>query len=171
MLDQIICSGQSGCERAALDAAIRYNFTHGGFCLRNRLAEDGHIDCKYRLLCNEQDYLMVEEANAEFSDASVIFYLASLRPEQETTLLHCIEVDHPYKLIDMELLTPAQAAGALLGFLQAHDISVLNVSGPAASGAPGSYEFSYDLFSQLLQNFRPLPVRGRSDFTRLWHQP
>ena len=170
MLNQIICSGQSGSERAALDAAIQYDFIHGGFCMPNRLAEDGHIDQHYQLLCNEQSCLTTTEANAEFSDASVIFYLASLQPTQEMTLLHCIEMQHPYKLLDMEVLTPSQAAGCLLGFVQAHDIGVLNVSGPPASTTPGSYEYSFEVISQLLRSYLPLSDSGHTSYTRLWNQ-
>ena len=39
----IISGGQTGADRAALDFAIANGFSHGGWCPRGRLAEDGPI--------------------------------------------------------------------------------------------------------------------------------
>ncbi|MCV6587415.1 MAG: putative molybdenum carrier protein [Marinobacterium sp.] len=170
MLKQIISSGQAGGERAALDAALACDFSHGGFCMKGRLAEDGHIDASYRLLCNNQPELNTIEANVQFSDASVIFYQASLLSDQEFTLLHCIEEQSPYKLLDMDTTTADQAAGALAGFIQAHRVSILNVSAPAPSSTPHSYDFCHQVINQLLHACLPLPPgqpAGQTAFTRL----
>lgn len=170
MLKQIICSGQAGSERAALDAAIVCNFDHGGFCMRGRLAEDGHIPQHYQLISNEQDNISCTQANVEFSDATAIFYCASLLSEQEHSLLHCLNQQRPYKLLDLETLTPAQAAGCLEGFVQAHNIERLNITGPATSTTPTAYDFTYQVVRQLLYSCLPLPTAGQTAFTRQWNQ-
>lgn len=171
MLKQIICSGQAGSERAALDAAIANHFDHGGFCMRGRLAADGHIDQQYKLISNEQEGLTSIEANVEFSDASVIFYLGSLKQDQEMALLHCIERGHFYKLIDMEITSTDQAAGALTGFVQAHNTGILSVSGPTTAQCPNAYEFSHEVINQLLLKMLPIKPSGSTCLTRSWYQP
>jgi len=40
---EIISGGQTGADRAALDAAIRYEVKHSGWCPKGRKAEDGGI--------------------------------------------------------------------------------------------------------------------------------
>ena len=46
-LTKIISGGQTGVDRAALDAAIAAGIPHGGWCPRGRLAEDGRIPERY----------------------------------------------------------------------------------------------------------------------------
>jgi hypothetical protein len=49
MLKKIISDGQTGADRAALDAAIDLGIPHGGWVPKGRLAEDGPISDKYHL--------------------------------------------------------------------------------------------------------------------------
>ncbi len=39
----IISGGQTGADRAALDFALTHGLAHGGWCPKDRLAEDGII--------------------------------------------------------------------------------------------------------------------------------
>ena len=43
----IVSGGQTGADRGALDFAIEYGFTHGGWAPHGREAEDGKIPLKY----------------------------------------------------------------------------------------------------------------------------
>ena len=49
MIVKIISGGQSGVDRAALDAAIRLGIPHGGWVPKGRLAEDGPLPETYSL--------------------------------------------------------------------------------------------------------------------------
>jgi hypothetical protein len=49
MLKKIISGGQTGADRAALDAAIRLGIPHGGWVPKGRLAEDGRLPDRYQL--------------------------------------------------------------------------------------------------------------------------
>ena len=49
MLRKIISGGQTGADRAALDAAINLDLPHGGWVPRGRRAEDGTISEQYQL--------------------------------------------------------------------------------------------------------------------------
>ena len=50
MLEKIISGGQTGVDRAALDAALKRGIPCGGWCPRGRLAEDGRIPDRYPLI-------------------------------------------------------------------------------------------------------------------------
>ena len=44
---KIISGGQTGVDRAGLDAAMDRNYPVGGYCPKGRLAEDGSIPERY----------------------------------------------------------------------------------------------------------------------------
>ena len=50
---KIISGGQTGVDRAALDVAIERNVPCGGWCPRDRQAEDGAIGDHYPLQCTD----------------------------------------------------------------------------------------------------------------------
>lgn len=71
---KIVSGGQTGADRAALDAAIDCNIAHGGWCPAKRLAEDGVIDKKYQLQETESsNYAVRTKANVLDSDVTIIF--------------------------------------------------------------------------------------------------
>ena len=49
MITKIISGGQTGAERAALDAAIKLSITHGGWAPVDRKVENGQLPGKYKL--------------------------------------------------------------------------------------------------------------------------
>src|SRR5262252_4303559 len=74
---KIISSGQTGAERAALDWAIAHGVEHGGWCTKERRAEDGRIDERYRVSETPSSQPRQRTAwNVRDSDATVIFSVA-----------------------------------------------------------------------------------------------
>ena len=49
MITKIISGGQTGADRAALDVAIEWGITHGGWLPKGRLTEAGRLPAKYQL--------------------------------------------------------------------------------------------------------------------------
>jgi hypothetical protein len=50
MLHKVISGGQTGVDRAGLDAALEAALPVGGWCPKGRLAEDGTVPDKYPLV-------------------------------------------------------------------------------------------------------------------------
>lgn len=139
-LSKIISGGQTGADRAALDAGIEADCPIGGSCPAGRLAEDGSISNVYKLTEIEGRYRQRNKRNVADSDGTAIFYSSYLTGGTEATVLFCIRQKKPYKLIDIELTGPDRPAEILNRFIGHFGISILNVAGPRASGCPGIYD-------------------------------
>ncbi|NVK39898.1 MAG: hypothetical protein HWE39_01530 [Oceanospirillaceae bacterium] len=154
MLKKIISGGQTGADRAALDAALEAGFPAGGCCPAGRQAEDGPIDARYPLREIGGGYRARTRRNVEDADGTAIFYSSRLSGGTELTLLFCIQVGKPYKLIDIDLVTPEQAARLLTVFVSDAGIATLNVAGPRHSGCPSLYAFVTESLGRLIASVR-----------------
>ena len=70
---EIVSGGQTGVDRAALDAALALGMRCGGWCPAGRWAEDGPIDPRYPLRETPSgDPAQRTEWNVRDSDATLI---------------------------------------------------------------------------------------------------
>jgi len=77
IITKIVSGGQTGADRAALDFAIEHGVSHGGWCPKSRLAEDGPIHPRYKLQeTPTRSYPQRTEWNVRDSDGTVIFTIA-----------------------------------------------------------------------------------------------
>jgi hypothetical protein len=147
----IISGGQSGVDRAALDAALALGVGCGGWCPQGRRAEDGVIADRYPLKeLPGADYLQRTERNVIDSDATLIIHFATLSGGTARTLEFCRLHARPHLLIDGERLAPTAAGEQVLAFIRAHDVERLNVAGPRASGDARAYPYARQLVGELL---------------------
>ncbi|MFP7754035.1 putative molybdenum carrier protein [Thermodesulfobacteriota bacterium B35] len=138
---KIVSGGQTGADRAALDAAIRLGIPHGGWLPRGRKTEDGPLPGRYRL--REMDsgrYRDRTEKNILDSDGTLIVSLGPLTGGSALTEALAIRHDRPCLHINLELVDREQAATTIGRWLREHAIRTLNVAGPRASGEPRIYE-------------------------------
>ena len=78
-LSQVVSGGQTGVDRAGLDAAIFHNIPHGGWCPEGRRAEDGRIPDDYCLKETEsRNYTVRTKQNVIDSDGTLILFEDSL---------------------------------------------------------------------------------------------
>lgn len=151
MLNKIISGGQTGADRAALDAALETGFPCGGYCPKDRMAEDGPIDVRYPLIEIKGGYSQRTRKNVVESDGTVIFYEGRPSGGTEQTLLFCIRTGKPYKLIDIEAMLTDHASQMILQFITQHRLSVINIAGPRASNCPVMYDFVKKTIGRIVQ--------------------
>ena len=147
----IVSGGQTGVDRAALDAALDHGVPCGGWCPEGRLAEDGAIPERYPL--QELPFGGYRERtlqNVLDSDGTLIVHAGPMRGGTRLTADFCAREAQPFLCVDAAGGAPEEWAGEVLAFLRAHDIRRLNVAGPRGSGAPKLYAFAYRLVECLL---------------------
>jgi len=154
-LDRLVSGGQSGVDRAALDAALAAGIAIGGWCARGRLAEDGVIAARYPLReAPSADPAQRTEWNVRDSDGTLILHRGPLAGGTALTADFARHYGRPLRLLDLEAM-PALAP--IEAWLRGQGIRVLNVAGPRESEAPGIGATALDLLQRLL---RRLPADG-----------
>ena len=141
MLKKIISGGQTGADQAALDAAIKYSFSHGGWITKGRKTEDGRLPDNYKLREMSTDsYPKRTKQNVIDSDGTVIISHGKLtggsKLTQELAEKHFRSCLH----IDLNKAPAFIAASKINSWIIEHNIEILNVAGSRASKDPKIYE-------------------------------
>lgn len=149
---KIVSGGQTGVDRAALDAALESGVEAGGWCPEGRMAEDGAIPDEYPLkVLAGAGYRERTRKNITDSDGTLIIYFGYLSGGTEQTLMFCIQEEKPYLLVDAGELPADRVAAKVKAFVHEFGIAVLNVAGPRASKEAGAYAYAKQVITQLLQ--------------------
>ena len=164
MLKKIISGGQTGADRAALDAAIGLNLDHGGWVPKGRRAEDGSVPDRYHLQEMPTDsYPRRTEKNVQEADATLI--LTHGPATGGSRLTRELAVRHQRNQLHIDLLrTPAfKAIRMISDWIDENGIEVLNVAGSSASKDPAIYDKTLQILTGVywLDQSRRLPD-GRS---------
>jgi len=151
-LRRIVSGGQTGVDRAALEAALAAGLDCGGWCPRGRKAEDGAIGSRYPLQETPSDaYEQRTRWNVRDSDGTLV--LTDGEPVGGTALT--VEVarawGRPLLIVDFNA-RPAPAA--VHDWLRDNRIRVLNVAGPRESQSPGIQRRAYGYLQKLLDKAR-----------------
>ncbi len=138
---KIISGGQTGADRAALDAAMELGIPHGGWLPKGRKTEDGRLASHYRLLELETyRYRDRTLKNIEASDGTLIVSFGPLTGGSALTEALCIRSDRPCLHLNMEYMSIDQAVRTVEEWLDGNRIRTLNVAGPRASGDSRIYD-------------------------------
>lgn len=154
MLDQVTqlvirSGGQTGVDRAALDAAMDVGVSVRGWCPAGRLAEDGPVDAKYPLIETESaKYSIRTEWNVRDADATLIISPLPLEGGTLLTEQYAIKHRKPCFVVDSR---SSMALGRIRDWLAELGVADLNVAGPRESKQPGIYALSYQFVASLLQ--------------------
>ncbi len=153
-IQKIVSGGQTGVDRAALDAALAAGVPIGGWCPRGRRAEDGPIPERYPLTeTPRRDYAERTEWNVRDSDATLVLVsgkggnmgLGKAGGGTALTIQITEKLGRPCIAV-----TPETDPAALRSWLARHGAAVLNVAGPRESEAPGIYQRARTLLETLL---------------------
>lgn len=152
MLEKIISGGQTGVDRAALDAALDSGLACGGYCPKGRTAEDGAIHTKYPLQeLPSKSYPKRTLENILHADATLILYNRTLKGGTALTLRLCQQHGKPYLLVNSVEYDVLTTANNIFSFTQENKISTLNVAGPRKSQWADGYQFTYECLTELIK--------------------
>ena len=138
---KIISGGQTGADRAALDAAIERGIPHGGWLPKGRITEDGPLGRDYCLQeldsCRYRDRT---EKNVKESDGTLIVSYGPLTGGSALTEALAVRYNRPCLHLNMEYFSLDDAVAAVEQWLKRTVVKTLNVAGPRASSDERIYE-------------------------------
>jgi hypothetical protein len=145
---KIISGGQTGVDRAALDAALELVIPAGGWCPKGRLAEDGRIADRYPLQETDSPYYQVRtEKNVREADGTLILTRGKPKGGTALTIELAQKHDKPHLVIDFsKKCDPSQVQE----WSRKENIKILNVAGPRESENPGIYRQALEFLKSVL---------------------
>lgn len=152
----IISGGQSGVDRAALDAAIECGIPHGGFVPKGRMAEDGKLPRKYKVKeMPGRDYADRTRANVDSADATLVIFRGRLMGGTLLTWEYAKNRDRPVKMIDIKMMGPESAVERIVTWVREIQPSRLNIAGPRESTHPGIYQEALHILRAAFRALNP----------------
>jgi len=146
---RIISGGQTGVDRAALDAAITLGIEHGGWCPKDRRSEDGPIPDQYQLVeLDSPNYSDRTRQNVIDSDGTVVLYGGRLQGGTLLTARYAMQYEKPCLKIRLSTQAPGDM---LVSWIETHRIAVMNVAGPRASSDSKIYTKAFQFLMNALR--------------------
>jgi hypothetical protein len=147
-LVKIISGGQTGADRAGLDAAMEAGIPVGGYCPKGRLAEDGRVPDQYPLVeLTKGGYPARTEMNVVESDGTLILNVGKVTGGTKFTLDCAKKHGKPYLVLQLD---EEPKHDVVLRWIEMYDIKVMNVAGPREFKCPGLYELAKEFLRFLI---------------------
>eukprot|EP00755_Sulcionema_specki_P038332 Sspe_Gene.110671::Locus_91741_Transcript_1_1_Confidence_1.000_Length_689::g.110671::m.110671 len=154
LVQKVVSGGQTGVDRAALDAGLELGIPVGGWCPKGRRAEDGPIDERYPLKeTATSNYMERTEQNIIDSDGTLVLYWEQLMKKGGTALTIRLADKHAKPCLVLDVSESPDAA-ILQDWVAKHHISTLNVAGPREGPHSPVYAPSFDWLRMVLADPR-----------------
>lgn len=148
MIEKVISGGQTGVDRAALDAAIANGIACGGWCPSGRHADDGPIPDRYPLQeTADMDHTVRTENNVRDSDGTLVMYRGKLQGGTAYAVLMAERLERPAMALNLDERNDPAAVAA---WIADNRIRVLHIGGQRESGSPGIYAAARALVEAIL---------------------
>lgn len=151
----VVSGGQTGADRAGLDAAIAVGIPHAGFCPKGRLSEDGSIPEQYRLEeASSSSYTQRTALNVKHAAATMLCHFDGERLTGGSLLTQklCKKHNRPLLMVGLHpTLSPSNKRVAdVIAWLKKRQVTSLNIAGPRESKAPGIYDAVFEFLCRVL---------------------
>lgn len=167
-LEKVVSGGQTGVDRAGLDAALDAGVPIGGWCPHGRRSENGRIPEKYPLTqTTARSYAVRTEWNVRDSDGTLVIVLNEISSGTRLTLNQARNQQKPVMAVHLcpatgpNLFTDENSLNeqidSVVEWLAAHRIRVLNIAGPRGSSHKDVYPESKRFVEQLLAKVTDRP--------------
>lgn len=145
---KIISGGQTGADRAGLDAGMEAGLPIGGYVPRGRLSEDGQVPDKYPMTeTRSKDYKSRTKLNILESDGTLVINIGPLKTGTALTARIAHELNKPLMIVQLD---QGFQIIAVIKWLNENQIKTLNIAGPRESKIPGIYEQAKQFLNQIL---------------------
>lgn len=148
-IEKIISGGQTGADRAGLDAAMEAGIPVGGYCPKGRLAEDGTVPDKYLMIeLSKGGYPARTERNVVESDGTLILNVGKLSGGTKLTQDSTRKHGKPCLVVQLD---KQPETAPVRQWVEANNIRILNIAGPRESKHPGLHDIAVTFLRCLFQ--------------------
>lgn len=150
---EIWSGGQTGVDRAALDAALELGWRIGGWVPLGRMAEDGTVPDRHAALreATSPEWSHRTLLNVRDTDATLVLTWGPATGGTLETVGFAAAEHRPCLQLDLAQHGVASAGRAISGWLDSlPEVARLNVAGPRASTAPEAYRRALDVMRFVL---------------------
>lgn len=153
---RIVSGGQTGADRAGLDAAQEVGLSCGGWCPKGRRAEDGFVPKRYPLKeARAGNYLVRTEKNVIDSDGTILFTYGRATGGSKRTIAFARKHRKALKHIDLNNNNATIVTLILNWLATSHtDGLTVNVAGSRKSKAPRIEQRVKDILLQVFEENR-----------------
>lgn len=153
MIKKVVSGGQTGADRAGLDAALELKLPHGGWCPKGRKAEDGTMPSHYiQQETKYSGYKVRTEWSIRDSDGTLIIKEGDLQGGTLKTARDARRTLKPLFIISLDARNPTKETKDFVQWVRSNKIEVLNVAGPRESKIPGIQERAKQVLVGLIKN-------------------
>lgn len=157
MIEKIVSGGQTGADRAGLDAARVFSIPTGGWAPQGWKTADGPDLglAAFGLVEHEGGYKERTVQNIVDSDGTLIISKRMDTPGTKLTLESCEHLRKPYFAVPVSqygecLFRPDEVCS----WVRRHEIKILNIAGNSEHKAPGIYRAARDFLVATLEDLR-----------------
>lgn len=149
-LHKIVSGGQTGADRAGLDAAMEAGLPVGGYCPKGRLAEDGTVPDMYPLVeLTKGGYSARTEKNVIESDGTLILNIGKISGGTRLTLECARKYGKSCFVVQLDKIVKPDV---VQDWIASSNIGVLNIAGPRESKCPGLHAKAVEFLRQVFKS-------------------